>query len=177
MKWLVFHVVSTEDTKDFSPIYENLPESEIHINPEKSKIIELLGENPEADIIAIGHGDENGLWCEKDGYCIDNEVAPLLRRRFVIGVWCFAAEYADRYDLRGFFTSDFISNSKEFTNRFLTEKMNKETIQTYNKEFSVRLNRLLLKGVSPMFWPEKLRELANNNIIERYNYETLCYYE
>ena len=180
MKKIVFHVISEEDTKDFSIIYENLPGVEVYINPEKSDVIGALGDNPEADIIAIGHGDQQGLYDMTFGGCvIDNEVVPLLRGRFVIGIWCFASEFADRFDLKGFFTSDFISNSMELYNRLGIDNIEEEVIQANNKAFSMRLYELIRNNVAPSSWVKKLQDDVSefSTPIEKYNYEALSYYE
>ena len=176
MKRLVFHIISTRDTLDFKPIYEGLSSTKVIINPTKSDVIRELTDNPGIDVIFIGHGDGRGLYNENlEEYCVDKDTVSLLKDRFVIGVWCLAAEFADIYNLHGFFTSDFISNKEEFFDRFLTDNISDEEITNYNKKFSCLLSNLIKNKVDPSLWVPSIQKEANNPL-ERYNYEALSYF-
>ena len=109
---LVIHIVLSQDTKDFSDIYDGL-NAVVLINPSKSECKQAIM-NELGKIILIGHGTEYGLLNEKlNGYLIDSEMVHLLRNKIVIGIWCNASNFAIKHDLKGFFTSMFISNEKE----------------------------------------------------------------
>ena len=178
MRRIVIHVVSTEDTMDMKPIYKDLKDTEILINPKKDVINRVLEDNPGIDVILIGHGDPRGLY-DKDLkiYCIDSDTVQYLRNRFVIGIWCFASEFADLYELHGFFTSDFISNEKEFNMHFPGGDIATDYLKQLNLNFSQRLNSLIKQEVDPKTWVKKLQEKVIDSPVENYNYEALSYYE
>lgn len=109
---LVIHIISTEDTNDFSGIYDGL-DATILINPTTSECRRAIINETEK-IVLIGHGTECGLLNQRiDGYIIDSRMVQFLRGKDVICIWCNASNFADRYDLTGFFTSMFISNTRE----------------------------------------------------------------
>lgn len=173
MKRLAFHVISTKDTLDFKLIYDGLDDIKVVNNPTKSDVIRELTDNPGIDVIFIGHGDSGGLYNENlEEYCVNKDTVPLLKNRFVIGIWCFAAEFADIYNLRGFFTSDFISNKEEFFDKFLTDNISDEEIIDRNKNFSYLLSNLIKNDIDPSSWISSIQKEANSPI-ERYNYEAL----
>ena len=87
-------------------------------NPTLTK---LMNVTPEVSIV-------DSIKNEKlNSYLIDSEMVHLLRDKEIIGIWCNASNFAYKYDLKGFFTSMFISNEKEC--KLLCEK-------EYQKELS-----------------------------------------
>ena len=182
IKRLVFHIVSTRDTIDMKFIYRNLEDTRIFINPTRDKINQELQNNPNADVILIGHGDSKGLY-DKDlkNYCIDPDTVQYLKDHFIIGIWCFASEFADLYELHGFFTSNFISNKKEFYNQFQLPggDIADSYLKQLNIEFSQRLNNLIKQEIDPKTWVKELQKKAidSDTIVEKYNYEALSFYE
>lgn len=180
MRRIVIHIVSTIDTMDLKPIYKDLKDTEILINPEKTVIDQVLEDNPGIDVILMGHGDPRGLY-DKDlkDYCINSDTVQYLRDRFVIGIWCFASEFADFYELHGFFTSDFISNKEEFYMHFPGGDIADSYLKQLNQNFSQRLNNLIKQEIDPKTWVKELQEEISDlqNPVENYNYEALSYYE
>ena len=113
---LIVHIISTQDTKDFDKIYEDLEfdsRVSILINPSKSLLVKAIIDEKDT-IVFIGHGTEYGLLNRSlDGYLVDSEMVQYLRGKKIVGIWCNASTFASKYDIEGFFTSMFISNSKE----------------------------------------------------------------
>lgn len=98
---LVIHIISTEDTKDFSGIYDGL-DATILINPTKSECKRAIIDETDK-IVLIGHGTEYGLLNQRlDGYIIDYQMVQFLRNKNIIGIWCNASNFANRYDITGF---------------------------------------------------------------------------
>lgn len=98
----------------------------------------------------------------------------LLRNKIVIGIWCNASSFASKYDLKGFFTSMFISNEKELIEcGFKTFENCEEEISKQNRKFSLRLNILLRLNRPISEWSEYLTNSLDKD--ERdfvyYNYE------
>lgn len=173
---LVIHIVSSQDTKDFSDIYDGL-NAIVLINPSKSECKQAIMNTP-GKIILIGHGTEYGLLNEKlNGYLIDSEMVHLLRDKEIVGIWCNASNFADKYDLKGFFTSMFISNEKELIEcGFKTFENCEEEILKQNRRFSLGLNILLLLNKPTSEWSEYLTNSLSNNEKDfvYYNYEAMC---
>ena len=177
---IAVHILSKEDVEIFRYIYEDLPRIVVYQNIDKDTLMEILEKNPGQDLMFIGHGDRNGLFdVDWRNYVVDEEVVPLLLGRKVIGFWCYASEFADIHGLHGFFTSNFISNSKEAYQVFFSD-FPEEDVERLNFEFAKRVLKLLETGVDLSLWPDELKSEIHpvlSNPIERYNYETLCYYE
>lgn len=171
---LVIHIISTEDTNDFSGIYDGL-DATILINPTASACRRAIINETE-QIVLIGHGTECGLLNQRlDGYIIDSRMVQFLRGKDVIGIWCNASNFADRYDLTGFFTSMFISNTRELIEcGFQTFDNCDDEIRRQNQIFASRINQLLSTNTPSREWAAILFDSLNNE--ERfvyYNYEAM----
>lgn len=174
-----FIIMNTaEDTKDFECLTHGFEEvGNILINPSKSAVRCLLRSSTN-DLVLFGHGDENGLYnVRMDGYVINSKDVDLLRKRNVIGIWCYAGNFADKYGLHGFFTSMFISNINEAIN--LNFDVTQEEIKSENIKFAVSINALLRRHVPYSDWVRNLQEIASFSDLPfvHYNYEALAYYE
>lgn len=177
---LIVHIITTEDTKDFERIYAGFEydkQTSILINPKSSLLKQAIIKEHDT-IMFIGHGTEYGLLNRNlDGYLIDSSMVQFLRDKRIIGIWCNASTFASKYDLTGFFTSMFISNSKELVDCGfpLFEGCDLEIAQE-NKLFSTRLNELLKnKKRDITLWADILREASADSIhrFVHYNYEAL----
>lgn len=180
-KFDIIVVDSQPDCKDFRSIYEGL-NGDILINPSKGQIRTMLRAHPERPLIINGHGTESGL-LNKDwnGYVVDSRIVDMLRKRScIIGVWCYAGNFADRYGLHGFFTSMFISTPEEAVECGYPEA-DPEDITRENQLFSKRLNKLLKElyicDGKPMIedWPRRISRKADiSKGFVRYNYEAMA---
>lgn len=63
-------------------------------------------------IIMLGHGDGMGLF-GYDRYIINSELVYLLREKICVCIWCYAEDFVERYNLKGFYTGMFISDGME----------------------------------------------------------------
>jgi hypothetical protein len=172
---LVIHIISKEDTNDFSGIYEGLKNATVLINPKKSDCKRAII-NEKERIVFIGHGTEWGLLNQRlDGFMVDSRMVQFLRGKDIIGIWCNASNFADRYDLTGFFTSMFISNSEELVNcGFQTFDGCDEEIKRQNKIFASRINQFLTANTPSKEWAMKLyNSLENEEKFVYYNYEAM----
>lgn len=172
---LVIHIISKEDTKDFSGIYEDLENATILINPKKSECKKVII-NEKERIIFIGHGTAWGLLNQRlDGYIVDSGMVQFLRGKDIIGIWCNAYYFGDKYDLTGFFTSMFISNIDELVScGFQIFDNCDEEIKRQNKIFASRINQFLIANTPSKEWAMKLyNSLENEKEFVYYNYETM----
>jgi hypothetical protein len=174
---LVVHIKSTNDTEDFEKVYSDL-NATILINPSKSILKHAIIEEKET-IIFIGHGTEYGLLNQRlDGYIIDSSLVQILRDKTIIGIWCYAGNFADKYGLKGFFTSNFISNIEEFIdNDFNHFESCENIIQKENILFSERVNNLIKTKTPLNEWVEYLQTNCSDYDFVKYNHEALYYGE
>ena len=171
---LVIHIISKDDTKDFSAIYDNL-DATILINPSTRIAREAIVDEQDT-IVLIGHGTDHGLLNKNlNGYFIDSRWVNLLRNKTIIGIWCNASNFADRYDITGFFTSMFISNAQELIDcGFQTFDNCDEVIRIQNQIFASRINQLLSTNTLSKDWATILFDsLDNEERFVYYNYEAM----
>lgn len=171
---LVIHIISTKDTREFSGIYEGLDAS-VLINPGAAIAKAAIKEHD--TIMFIGHGNEYGLFNEKlNGYFVDSSWVGLLRDKTVIGIWCYAGNFANRFGLKGFFTSNFISNVHELVDcGFDRFDHADQVIRQENERFSNSLNVYLKNSVPMDRWVCSLQESCSRIPYVQYNYEALYY--
>lgn len=177
---LFVHIISTNDTKDFNHIYDAFEcrdGTTILINPHKSLFKDAIKKEKDT-IVLIGHGTEDGLLNKRlDGLILDREMLPMIKDKNIVGIWCNASTFASKYDLKGFFTSMFISNKEEFLECGLeTFDGYESTIGRENRRFANHLNYHLLSGTPLKDLCRIMKEEADlliSNSIVRYNYEGL----
>lgn len=183
-KFDIIAVESKLDCRDFRGIYEGL-DGDTLINPSKGQVRSMLRAHPERPLIINGHGTENGL-LNKDwnGYVVDSGIVDMLRKRpCIIGVWCYAGNFADKYGLHGFFTSMFISTPDEATDLGFLNAI-PEDITNENRLFAKRINKLckdlhMLDGKPLMGdWIHQLQSKADiSKGFVRFNYEAMAVYD
>ena len=111
---IVIHVDTMEDTTRLKKTYEGLENVTLLYNPTKEEVVAQLKRDDDPLVMCLGHGTTSGLfgtsWLN---YVVDRSIVDLLKDRKVIGIWCFARSFAERYGLQGYFTSMFVSNWDE----------------------------------------------------------------
>lgn len=109
MKTLVIH--PTDRTTDFlKPIYEGRGWTVINKHAKEMNRDEFIAELEAHDrIIMMGHGYPGGLFMSY----IDPSVAPILREKDCVCIWCNADQFVNKYGLKGFYTGMFISEVGE----------------------------------------------------------------
>lgn len=111
MKTLVIHDTSDDSTKFLKIIYDGHPEwTLINKNISKSKLKLAIKEHDR--IVMLGHGTKFGLF-GFDRYVIDSSYVYLLRDKVCFCVWCYANDFVEKYDLKGFYTGMVISELDE----------------------------------------------------------------
>ena len=171
---IVIHTDTEQDTSEFSGCYQGI-DADVYINPSRDFIDNLLIEHPTEPVMLIGHGSEKELYGIGSESAIDSSNANLLRNRIVIGIWCYASNFADRNNLNGFFTSMFVSNLSEalafnvYDNEDCVANIHRENIL-----FSNRISTLIQSHEPLDRWPELLQRQCNRNLsFVRFNYEAL----
>ena len=176
---LVIHVISTEDTKMFKCLYTGI-DAKVLVNPSKKDAKRAIIEEKNC-VMLIGHGTEYGLLNERlNGFLVGPDMVQFLRDKTVIGIWCYAGNFAQKYDLRGFFTSNFISNIDELIDcGFSRFNEDEDTISVENFLFSCRLNEYLREEIPLCEWVDKLQDSVKDekHSFVKYNYEALYFNE
>ena len=82
---------------------------------QKRDILAAIAAAPrEEPILLLGHGCPWGLYDMRWGIVIDDTDAALLKDRpNLVGIWCYASDYAHKHGLKGFFSGMFISEEPE----------------------------------------------------------------
>ena len=106
-------------------------------------------------------------------YIIDADNVDLLYDREVIGIWCYASEFAVKHHLRGFFTYMFVSNPMEA--RFLHfGEHTTEEVDEQNIHFCNQINQFINEGVEPIDFIERLEYDDDINFVH-FNYSNMIY--
>ena len=131
-------------------------------------------------LIFCGHGSPDGLF-GTEGYVLSSKNVEFVKAKYVIGVWCYAKDFAKKFPLRGFFTSMYISNIDEAflvlpsigSNRVPTS----EEITQSEIKFCKTLNSFIRTRLDEFEnWPKLILEtIPPENVVEKYNHEALEY--
>lgn len=175
---IVIHVGTLPDSSLLSACYEDIPDLTILRDPNHGQVKKILREHPHETVMFLGHGSAQGLWTpDCKNYLISSRDVYMLRERTVIGIWCYAAEFADKYGLHGFFSSMFISNLEEALMNSFYDADEKQITRELLL-FCDRIHHLVRTQTAISEWVKYLQDRAN--IFEgfvRFNYEALCYFE
>lgn len=165
-----------EDTNNFGYLFNGIKDCNVLINPSKGRVRKLLKESKN-DLVLYGHGWDSGLFNTNwNGELVGPREVEWLRQRNVVGLWCYAGNFADKYKLHGFFTSMFISNIDE-ANQLLVPGT-PEIILEESIKFNKLVNKLLRSHTPYSKWVDFIQNnITPNCPVARYNYEALCYYE
>ncbi len=139
MKTLVIH--PDDPTTDFlSEIYEGKGWTVV-TNPNL-----LPGDFYEAilaheRVIMLGHGTPQGLLGQR-GYIVDKSLAPILRQKSVVAVWCHADLFIKRHRLKAFYSGMFISEVGEARFEGIRD-IDEEIVEASNYLFSTTLGKYI----------------------------------
>lgn len=177
---IIIHIDNgSQDAASLSRIYEGLNGITVSYNRGKSNIKRLLRITGNEPVMLLGHGTPRGLLnVSQTGFAVSSEHVEWLRNRPVIGIFCYASEFADRYGLQGFFTSMFISNMGEAIMEQREQGATDELIASQQELFCDRIRTLIENNTPLDQWPEILQSQADWSIpFVRFNYEALSYFE
>lgn len=175
---IVIHIDNgSPDASILSMIYKDLENTIVFKNRSKSNIKRILRITGNEPVMLLGHGSPRGLFnISQNGFAVGSEHVEWLRNRPVIGIFCYASEFADRYGLTGFFTSMFISNMGEAVYEQKDEGATEELIAEQHMLFCKRIRKLIDDKIPLEQWPEILQAQADLSIpFVRFNYEALTY--
>lgn len=170
------------DTLTLQRIWRDIPDvTLIEITRDTEDYEEMLDRAIERErdtILFCGHGTMHGLLHPNFyEYLLHENNRGLIQARNVIGIWCYASNFAETYHVNGFFSSMYVSNINEAYQHGLTEAIVTE-VDSSLELFCDRVNNLLLNQVPLDRWVEHFTsQLNENNAVEIFNYNGLRYYD
>lgn len=174
---IVIHIDSQKDTAFLKICYEGLDNVKLLYNPSRADIDKTLRDNPNEDVMMLGHGSPTGLFgTDWRGWAIDASNAKLLKDRNCIGIWCYAKDFGRNFGLKGYFTSMFVSNASEA--RCHHFKGTDEEIFAEVEVFAKAVNELIKNGTPYEDWVDSLQSGADmSKDFVKYNYENMEYFD
>lgn len=139
-------------------------------------------------LMMLGHGCPQGLFAPRKDKNYHNGIdqfgrviisprhVDMIRKREspCIGIWCYAVEFARKYNLHGLFSGMIISELDEAHDCGMYEFSNVE-MQMYNQEFAEALADCLNKYPLNEIPDAMANYVSNPNRLEQFNYSNLYY--
>lgn len=173
-------------TKELSVLYDGSPYVITDPDAFKSEVDHFLNHVPsDAYIMLLGHGSPDGLYSR-----LDDSGEPVIfdkilvgkpqvyylkkHQHQLIGIFCYAKEFAEQFKLHGLFSGMFISEYKEALE--LGVETTEEEIKMEMQKFTERL-KMLLDDETPLYdIPDKLREMDDvKSPLTLFNYYSIYY--
>ena len=175
---IVIHVDTMGDTTRLKKAYEGLENVTLLYNPTKEEVIGQLELSDDPLVMCLGHGTTSGLFGTNwQDYVVDRSIIHLLQNRQMIGIWCFASSFAERYGLHGYFTSMFISNLNEAEGFGFPDNTDEDILNEVNL-FCESINTCLKEGVPIEQWTGLLQASCHKEKdFVRYNYEGMRFFQ
>lgn len=175
---IVIHMDTMEDTARLKKAYDGLDNVTLLYNPTRNEVENELIANNDNLVMLLGHGSPYGLfsrnWC---GFVIDKRNVHLLQDRLVIGIWCYASEFADRCNLHGYFTSMFISNLGEAISLGFPNNDESDIFSEIDY-FCEQIHDFIANNTEMDTWVNILQEGCHKEKdFVRFNYEAMTFYD
>lgn len=177
-----------DSTRFLKRLYSGYGEQTLLTEENNNKVIKeaLMNESDRRILMMLGHGCPQGLFAPRKDKNYQNGIdqfgrliinpshVQLLRKKLCIGIWCYAVDFARKYNLHGLFSGMIISELEEAQDCGMYE-FTKEEIQMYNQDFAEALydciNKYPLNEV-----PQAMENyISNPNRLEQFNYSNLYY--
>ena len=189
---VVFSNTGDTDTRVLAALWEGHPNARVlDVRPgarDARPSVDAAIASEEDTLVMCGHGTSAGLFdpsvmarganlaaiARNPPYLVNATNAPSVRARRVVGVWCYAAAFAESAGLRGFFTGMFVSNPAEAAFVGCPGRDSAATITEQEVLFCRRVNELLRADVPMEDWIPRLNAQADRSLaVVRYNYDRL----
>ena len=170
-------VDSMADTATFAPLFKDIEGIYLY-NPTREDLEKVLAENPTETFMCLGHGSPRGLFsADMHGFLLDRDNVHLLKDRDIIGIWCYASDFARLNNLRGFFTYMFISNAQECSYHRCGNYDN-EVVYEQNRLFAEKVRGLIAENKPMEEWVDYLYESCDSSLgFVDFNYSNLAYFD
>lgn len=179
MKRLVIHPKDCT-TEFLRAVYEGAGECEVYDGRLTGKRVrQLFHHCPETtQIMLLGHGSPLGLyWREGDAfecYIGHPHTHYLKMHRNMVGIFCYADEFARAERLHGLFSGMIISELHEAEEQGV--RSSEEEVRRENAKFAARLRALLDEGCPLSEIPLRMRQMDDvHSELTEFNYRNLFY--
>lgn len=184
MATIIFSNMGDTDTAVLRNLWNGMPDVKVveigkFTRNARRMVDEAIAQETEM-LVMCGHGTPEGLinpnFTDYDRYLIDRRNKDLIRAKSIVGIWCHARDFAERYGVRGFWSSMFISNLMEayYNHIYNTDS---GTITHDETMFCLFTNYLIRNNVPQEKWIEVLCKCVDfNDPVIRFNYSGLVYY-
>lgn len=144
------------------------------------RIRETIGTADKNEIVMmLGHGCVQGLFAPFNNQqfgrlIIDNRIVYLLREHPCVGIWCYANEFAKKYELKGLFSGMVVSSKDEADMNGLD--VEGESIYDLNNQYASDLS-YCFDHYSLDLIPLMMEEIQDyHSDVKDFNYKSLFYY-
>lgn len=144
-------------------------------------IRERIGTAPKEEmVVMLGHGCDKGLFApygenQFARTIVDSRLVYLLREHPCMGIWCYANEFAENYELKGLFSGMVVSDANEANDLCLD--FDGEDIGQLNKQYALDLE-YCFRHYPLGSIPKIMLEVQDyNSPIKDFNYKSLYFYE
>ena len=172
-------------TEFLSVIYRSNPVDSFVLMTEadsNSAISDAMMSDEFSRIMILGHGSELGLFARNGNdmfgrLIVSSHHVQFLRDREVIGIWCNANIFAEKYRLRGLFSGMVISEVSEALD--LNVNSTEEEIMVHRQHWANHLADAIYQSRDNL---EDAVRLMNSHInesssyLESFNYESIYYF-
>ena len=174
---IVIHIDTMQDTARLKRLYDGLENITLLYNASRERIENELRHNADKLVLCLGHGTSQGLFNGNwSGYVIDQQNAFLLKDRNIIGIWCYASDFAAMTGLHGYFTSMFISNQAEAVMCGFDEAEQEDIFDEIDA-FCDSIRNLIENKTAMDCWVPILQENCHKQKgFVRYNYAAMKYF-
>ena len=184
MATIIFSNMGDTDTAVLRNLWNGMPDVKVveigkFTRNARRMVDEAIAQETEM-LVMCGHGTPEGLinpnFTDYDRYLIDSRNKNLIKAKSIVGIWCHARDFAERYGVRGFWSSMFISNLMEahYNHIYNTDS---GTITHDETMFCLFTNYLIRNNVPQENWIDVLCKCVDfNDPVIRFNYSGLVYY-
>lgn len=185
MATVIFSNMGDTDTAVLKNLWNGMPDINIveigKFTKNARKLVDEAIAQETDTLIMCGHGTPEGLinpnFTDFDRYLVDRNNKNLIKAKTIVGIWCHAKQFAERYGVRGFWSSMFISNMMEARINWIFDTDDK-TITHNEIMFCLFMNYLIRNKVDQEKWIDVLRQSADmNDPVVKFNYDGLAYFK
>lgn len=177
---VIFSDFGDTDTQVLTNLWEGIDDVKlVHITRDTRDAESMVNKAIAAEhdtLLFCGHGLATGLLSPKWETLLNCENAHMVHAKRVIGIWCYAAQFAENVGLKGFFSSMFISNIDE-AHMVRCYDSTPSTITREEILFCNRVNTLIRNNTPIEQWRGELLAKADMSIdIVNFNYSGLRHF-
>ena len=184
MATIIFSNMGDVDTAVLRHLWNGMPDAKIveigKFTRNARRMVDEAIEQETEMLVMCGHGTPEGLinpnFTDYDRYLIDRRNKDKIKAKSIVGIWCHARDFAERYGVRGFWSSMFISNLMEahYNHIYNTDQ---GTITHDETMFCLFTNYLIRNNVPQENWIDVLCKCVDfNDPVIKFNYSGLVYY-